>query len=296
MHKSSKDISFNAGQSINCNGKILDLLTPVVMGIVNLSPDSFYVPKLAGFQKKEGEDVKAILHYVGLTIEEGATIIDIGAYSSRPGAKEISTKEELKRLLPVLAAIRVAYPDIVISVDTFRSEVALEAGAHGADVVNDISGGEMDTKMFDVIANSKMAYILMHMKGTPQNMQDMPEYLDVYEEVFEYFSERLKRLEQLGVENIIIDPGFGFGKSLEHNYILLNKLAEFRQLGHPILAGLSRKSMINKVLGTSPENALNGTSVLNAIALLNGAKILRVHDVKEASEAIKLVNHLRAKQ
>ena len=294
MNKDSKDISFYAERSINCNGKSLDLLTPVVMGIVNVSPDSFYIPKVADTIKPEASSTENILEQVCSMIDCGARIIDVGAYSSRPGAKHIVVEEELKRLLPAVKAIRDSFPDVIISVDTFRAEVALKVQKEGADVINDISGGGLDNEMFDVIASSQMGYILMHMQGTPQNMQDDPKYKDVFKEVYTYFEQRVQTLKQMGVENIILDPGFGFGKTVEHNYMLLNRLSGFHELGCPVLAGISRKSMINKVLNTTPEKALNGTSVLNTIALLNGASILRVHDVKEAMEVIKLVKYSRS--
>jgi len=261
------------------------------MGVVNVSPDSFYILAAADVKTPQASPTEAVLKRVGSMIAEGAMIIDIGACSSRPGAKHIAVEEELNRLLPLLNATRESFPGIIISVDTFRADVALQAQEHGADMINDISGGELDNKMFEVMANSQMGYVLMHMKGTPQNMQDDPSYSNVFEEVYAYFEQRVQQLEQMGVKNIILDPGFGFGKTLEHNYILLNRLAGFQELGYPVLAGLSRKSMINKVLETKPEKALNGTSVLNTIALLNGASILRVHDVREAVEAIKLVKY-----
>jgi len=268
---------------MNCNGKLLDLSSPVVMGILNITPDSFY----DGGRYPTNEN--AVLQ-AGRMIREGAAIIDIGAVSTRPDAVEIDEKEEWSRLKNVLPVLRKEFPETIISVDTWRSSVAREAVACGADMINDISGGRFDKEMFETIAGLKVAYIMMHTQGTPGTMQQNPHYDDVVSDIFDFFAENLKKLRHLGVtDNIIIDPGFGFGKTVKHNYELLSKISKFKSLGFPLLAGLSRKSMINKILESKPSEALNGTSVLNTIALLNGADILRVHDVKEAVEAIKLV-------
>jgi len=268
---------------MNCNGKLLDLSSPVVMGILNITPDSFYDGG------KHPTTEKAVFQAERM-IREGAAIIDIGAVSTRPDAVEIDEKEEWLRLKAVLPDLRKEFPETIISVDTWRSSVAKEAVACGADIINDISGGQFDQEMFKTIAGLKVAYIMMHTQGTPGTMQQNPHYDDVVNDIFDFFTENLKKLRHLGVtDNIIIDPGFGFGKTVKHNYELLSKISKFKSLGFPVLVGLSRKSMINKILESKPSEALNGTSVLNTIALLNGADILRVHDVKEAVEAIKLV-------
>ncbi len=268
---------------MNCNGKLLDLSSPVVMGILNITPDSFYD---GGKYPTAGN----ALIQAERMISEGAAIIDVGAVSTRPDAVEIDEKEEWSRLKAVLPALRKKFPETIISVDTWRSSVAREAVACGADMINDISGGRFDQEMFKTVADLEIAYIMMHTQGTPAAMQINPQYDDVVEDVFDFFAENLGRLNKMGVDkNIIIDPGFGFGKTAKHNYELLSKLSKFKSFGFPVLAGLSRKSMIYKILGTKPSEALTGTTVLNTIALLNGADILRVHDVREAVEAIKLV-------
>jgi len=272
---------------MNCNGKLLDLSSPVVMGILNITPDSFYDGG------KHPTTEKAVLQAERM-IREGAAIIDIGAVSTRPDAADVDEFEELSRLKAVLPVLRKEFPETIISVDTWRSSVAKEAVACGADMINDISGGRFDKEMFETIAGLKVAYIMMHTQGTPGTMQQNPHYDDVVNDIFDFFTENLKKLRHLGVtDNIIIDPGFGFGKTVKHNYELLSKISKFKSLGFPVLVGLSRKSMINKILESKPSEALNGTSVLNTIALLNGADILRVHDVKEAVEAIKLVGFYR---
>ncbi|HWY38586.1 MAG TPA: dihydropteroate synthase, partial [Bacteroidia bacterium] len=267
------------------NGKTLSLAQPVVMGILNLTPDSFF----DGGQTSTQEELlkKAEKH-----VHEGATILDIGAVSSKPGAVLVGEDEELRRLLPALRLLRDTFPKIFISVDTNRSAVATAAAESGADMINDISGGMFDEQMFTTVAKTKLPYVLMHMQGTPQTMQQNPRYKNVSREVFEFLKQKIKQARAAGIKQIIADVGFGFGKSVEHNFTLLKELKKFEKLGYPLLAGLSRKSMINKTLGTKPENALNGTTVLNTLALLNGANILRVHDAKEATEAIKLVNNL----
>jgi len=274
--------------SINLGGELIDFTVPIVMGIVNITPDSFY-------DGGKMEDESVMLAAVEKMVENGVSIIDVGAISTRPGAQLISTKIELGRLLPAVQAIRKNFPDIPISIDTFRSWVAVRViDEIGPIIVNDISGGSLDSKMFETIGKLKMPYILSHIQGTPRNMQEDPQYDDVIKEVSTYFSEKVKRLTKLGVTDVIIDPGFGFGKNLEHNFELLNRLDSFKVFQLPVMVGLSRKSMIWKALETTPENALNGTTVANTLALLGGADILRVHDVKEAVEAVKLFCEIKA--
>lgn len=270
-------------KTINCNGKLIDLSTPIVMGILNITPDSFYD---GGRNRTE----ELILEKVKKHISEGASLIDIGAYSSRPGAANVSETEEWQRLEPVLKLIRRHFSKIVISVDTFRSVVARKAVEEfQVSMINDISAGNLDAKMFETVAKLGVPYIMMHIQGTPQNMQQKPEYKNIIKEVSMYFAEKIERLKLLGVNDVIIDPGFGFGKTIEHNYELLQNLSDFKIFNLPILVGLSRKSMLYKFLETTPDEALNATTVVNTIALLKGANILRVHDVKEAMEAIKIV-------
>lgn len=256
------------------------------MGIVNLTPDSF-------FDGGRHHGLQDIIGDAAGKIKQGASIIDLGAVSTRPGAHDVSEAEEMQRLLEPLKALRKEFPGILISVDTYRSAVAEACILAGADLINDISGGVLDEKIFAVVAKYQVPYILMHMQGTPQTMQLAPHYGDVVKEVKAFFETQVKKLKALGFDQVILDPGFGFGKNVEHNFQLLKSLPEFSSLGFPVLAGLSRKSMINKVLRTKPESALNGTSVLNTIALLNGAGILRVHDVKEARQCIELVEEYR---
>lgn len=260
----------------------MSLDQPKIMGILNLTPDSFY-------DGGRYQSDKALLEQTERMLREGADIIDIGAYSSRPGADHISSEEEEKRLIPAIENILKAHPETIISVDTFRAEIAKKSIDSGAAMINDISGGEMDEHMFETIAALKVPYFLMHMQGTPQNMQQNPSYENLILDMIDYFSEKVNRLQQLGVADIIIDPGFGFGKTQEHNYEIVRKLNNFNILGHPILAGVSRKSMIYKALGIAPEEALNATTALHVLCLQNGASFLRVHDVKEAAEAIKIV-------
>ena len=267
---------------INVRGNLLDLSSPLVMGILNLTPDSFY----------DGGNLNSepsIIETAAALLNAGATILDLGAYSSRPGASEVSEQTELERLLPALKTIVKHFPNAIISVDTFRSEVVRQAVAAGAAIVNDISGGSLDNELFKTVGELKAPYVLMHMQGSPRTMQNNPQYTDVVGEVYQFFTEKIIELKAAGVKDIILDPGFGFGKTLEHNYQLLNALPEFKALGYPVLIGASRKSMINKLLKISPQNALNGTTVLNTMALERGASILRVHDVKEAMEAVKIV-------
>lgn len=265
------------------NGKTINFEQVQLMAIVNLTPDSFY-------DGGKYDGLNDVLADVKQKVKAGANIIDIGAASSRPGAQEISSEEEWQRLQEPLKAIRDAFPQIIISVDTYRSEIAKKSVAEGADIINDISGGNLDTNMFKTVAELQVPYILMHMKGNPSNMQKDPVYADVVSEVKKEFISKTKELETLNFHKTILDVGFGFGKNLQHNYQLLKHLSAFHDLNYPILAGVSRKSMINKVIHTNPVTALNGTTVLHTIALLNGAKILRVHDVLEAKQAIELVD------
>jgi dihydropteroate synthase len=281
-----KDTFFSKKYTLNCRGKLINLSTPLVMGILNVTPDSFYD---GGKYTTE----KQILKKTGQMIREGASIIDVGAYSSRPGADEISVDEEIGRLAPALGAIRKKYPDIIISVDTFRSSAAeMAVKEFDADMINDISAGDADKDMFDKVAALSVPYVMMHMKGTPGNMQVNPVYGDVVEEILLYFSKKVQKAKLAGICDILIDPGFGFGKTLEHNFQILNRLDDFKILELPLLVGLSRKSMIYKALNITSREALNGTSVLNTIALMKGADILRVHDVREAVQTIKLCSLL----
>jgi len=264
----------------------MDLKTPKVMGILNLTPDSFYD---GGINSSTANALKTVAQM----LDEGADFIDIGAYSSRPSATHITETEELNRLLPTLKAIVKEFPNALISIDTFRANIASTAIKEGAHIINDISGGELDAKMFETISSLKVPYILMHMKGSPQTMVKETNYENLFKEVLDYFLIKIKRLLALGVKDVIIDPGFGFAKKPEQSFELLNKLDQFKILDIPILVGISRKSMIYKTLGIDPKDALNGTTVANTIALLKGANILRVHDVKAAAEAIKLVQQLK---
>jgi dihydropteroate synthase len=271
--------------TLNAGGRIIDLATPKVMGIINITPDSFY----SDSRKTNTAD---ILAQAGKMLAEGADILDLGAYSSRPGAEHIPASEELARLLPAIEVILHTYPDTCISADTFRADVARQAVQTGAQIINDISGGTLDPDMFASVAELQVPYILMHIQGTPQTMQNAPAYDDVFQEVFSFFLERSSQLNALGLHDLIIDPGFGFGKTIGHNYHLLNRLQDFSLLGLPLLAGVSRKSMLYKIAGGSAETALNATTAANTIALMKGAKILRVHDVKEAREAVQIVQAL----
>ncbi|MBS4014086.1 MAG: dihydropteroate synthase [Bacteroidetes bacterium] len=277
-----KDTLFYQKHTLNCGGKIINLSSALVMGIINITPDSFY-----GGSRFNNED--DILKQVEKMLSEGADIIDIGAASSRPGAKLISPEDEQKVILPALKSVVKKFPQAIISVDTYNSDTAIKSVESGAHIINDISSGDIDVKMFDVIASLNVPYIMMHMQGTPENMQTEPKYNNIIKEISLYFAEKINKLRLMGVNDIIIDPGFGFGKTLENNYELLSKLDYFKIFDCPMLVGLSRKSMINKVLNTKPDEALNGTTVLNTIALMKDAKILRVHDVKEAKQAIMLV-------
>lgn len=275
---------------INVNGRLMDLSEPQVMGILNVTPDSFY----AGSRMETEKDIINRLHQI---TSEGASILDIGAYSSRPDAEHISTEEEMNRLRTGLDLVRKHQPEAIVSVDTFRADVAkMCVEEYGVAMINDISAGQLDAAMFGTIAQLGVPYIMMHMQGTPQNMQMNPHYDNLLKEVLLYFAERVQKLRDLGVKDIIIDPGFGFGKTLEHNYELMNHLDEFQLFELPLLVGISRKSMIYKLLGTNPEEALNGTTVLNTLALMKGANILRVHDVKAAKETVTLVEKMKSCQ
>jgi dihydropteroate synthase len=274
---------------INVNGRLLDLSYPQVMGILNVTPDSFY----AGCR---AETEIAIADRARQILEEGASIIDIGAYSSRPNAEHISAEEELNRLRPALKILNKNHPDAIISVDTFRADVAeVCVKEYGVAIINDIAGGEMDKKMFNTVANLQVPYIMMHMQGTPQDMQLTPHYDNILKDTFLYFAEKVQKLRDNGLNDIILDPGFGFGKTLDHNYELLSHLEEFSIFELPLLVGVSRKSMITKLLGITSDEALNGTTILNTIALEKGADILRVHDVKEAVQVVKIVEKCRNK-
>lgn len=275
--------------SLEFNGLKLDLSIPAVMGILNVTPDSFYD---GGFYP----DLASQVERAGRMLEEGAAIIDIGAVSTRPGSGEVEEEDELLRVMPVLQAIVRTFPGCRVSVDTFRPEIARIAAENGAFMINDIYGGTFSPEMITTVAGIGIPYVLMHMKGTPQNMQDDPRYGDVVGEISYFFDAQVRKLEELGFRRIILDPGFGFGKTRGHNYEILSRFTEFASHGYPLLAGMSRKAMIWRTLGITPADALNGTTVLNTIALLNGASILRVHDVKEAVEAVKLVKELHKEE
>ena len=267
--------------TLNFGGILEDINDPLVMGILNLTPDSFYDGGKNGSIELSIKNVKKMLL-------DGADIIDVGAYSSRPGAEHISEQEELDRLIPILDEIHRQFPETKISVDTFRSNVAKEAVKSGAVIINDISGGDLDSNMWATAASLKVTYVLMHMQGNPETMQTNPQYANVLDDVILDLSSKVNKMTQMGMHDIIIDPGFGFGKTLAQNYEILAHLEEFQMLGHPVLVGVSRKSMVYKLLDTDAENALNGTTAIHVLALERGAKFLRVHDVKEAKEAIKI--------
>jgi dihydropteroate synthase len=273
-------------KTININGSLLNLSTPLVMGILNVTPNSFYSES----RKQSDEE---IVNRCRVILDEGGTIIDVGAQSSSPTSKFLSAKEEWERLMPALRLIRNEFPDTIISIDTFYADVAKEAvEVYGANIINDISGGEIDKRMFNVVAELNVPYILMHMRGVPQTMQYMTNYDNFIQDILYYFSEKRAKLSLLGVNDVIIDPGFGFSKSVAQNYELMAYLKYFHIFEEPILVGVSRKSMIYKLLETTPENSLNGTTVLNTVSLLSGANILRVHDVKEAVECVKIISEL----
>ncbi len=267
--------------TLNCKGDLIDLTRPKVMGVLNITPDSFY-------DGGKYKDEKSILTQTEKMLNEGATFIDVGAYSSRPGADVVSEDAELGRILPIVEVLLEAFPEIILSIDTFRSKVAEKCLEVGAALINDISAGKQDKNMLPTIAKYKVPYIMMHMRGTPQTMQKQTDYKNLLVDILNYFSERIAEARKLGISDVVADPGFGFAKTLDQNYELLSKLELFQNLGLPILTGLSRKSMIYKTLDTTPENALNGTTALNMVAVMKGANILRVHDVKEAMECITL--------
>lgn len=273
--------------TINCKGKILNLDSPIVMGILNVTPDSFY---------DGGQNLtkNALLSKAAQMIQDGATILDIGGYSSRPNATHISPEEELSRVINAIDVILKEFPEAILSIDTFRANIAHEAINNGAALINDISGGDIDSAMWNVVKEHQVPYIIMHMRGTPQNMQENTTYKDVTKEVIQELAQKHQKLTQLGIHDVLIDPGFGFAKNIEQNFKLLNELELFQFINAPLLAGLSRKSMIYKTLSTNAENALNGTTALNMIALQKGAKLLRVHDVKEGMECVTLFNKLNA--
>lgn len=274
-------------KTLNIKGNLLHLDTPQVMGILNVTPDSFY----AGSRKQTEEEIAMRAESI---LNEGGTIIDIGGYSSRPDAAEVSEEEEMARLEMALRIITRNYPDAILSVDTFRSAIARRCVEEfGVAIINDISGGELDTDMFPTIAKLKVPYIMMHMRGTPQTMQQFTNYTHLTADILQWFAERVEKLYQMGANDIIIDPGFGFSKTLEQNYELMRHLSDFRLLELPLLVGISRKNMIYKLLGGTPSDSLNGTIALNTFALLNGADILRVHDVRAAVETVKIVGQLR---
>ena len=271
---------------INCGGKLLDFRAPKIMGILNCTPDSFY----------DGSPNLPIDHFVRQAKkmqEEGADIIDIGGQSTRPGSKRIDAETELARVLPVIRALRENLPEMTLSIDTYHQPVAEAAFTEGVSIINDISAGNLDLNMIPWVGSKKLPYVCMHMQGTPENMQENPHYQDLITEMVDFFSKKLNECRKAGIIDIIIDPGFGFGKTIQHNFNLLKHLNAFSMLDCPILTGISRKGMIHKTLDISPAEALNGTTVLNTIALLHGAKILRVHDVKEAKEAITLVEKMK---
>lgn len=276
----------NQRLTINCKGRLLNLKEPIIMGILNVTPDSFY-------DGGKYEDKIAIKEQVDKMLKEGATIIDIGGMSSRPGADIISLEEELQRVIPIIDLVATAFPEAIISVDTIRAEVAERAINSGAHIINDISAGRLDAKMYETVAKLGVPYILMHMKGKPKDMQEQTNYEDITRDILSFLTKEVEKLRELGVIDIIIDPGFGFGKTIQQNYTLLQKLNIFQLLDCLVLAGLSRKSMIYKLLGTSPDQALNGTTALHMVALQQGANILRVHDVKEAKEVIELWKMVR---
>lgn len=273
--------------TLNLRGKLYSLCEPKIMGILNVTPDSFYAESRTSNEEHIAARVQQLM-------DDGADMIDIGGYSSRPGADDVSPEEEMNRLRRGLRVVRRFYPEVPISVDTFRADVArMCVEEEGADIINDISGGMMDRQMFRTVARLGVPYILMHMQGTPDTMQQAPHYENLRREVMLYFAERIDRLCQMGAKDIIVDPGFGFGKTLEHNYELFHHLDDFNLFNLPLLVGISRKSMIYKLLGGTPQTSLNGTTVLNTIALMKGAHILRVHDVKEAVEAKRIVMEMK---
>lgn len=285
MKSAAQSSFFSTNKTLNICGRLVDLSIPRIMGILNVTPDSFYDG--GRYQSEE-----AILKHTEKMLTEGATFIDVGAYSSRPGAKDVSLDDEKKSALRAVKAIVKRFPDAIVSVDTFRSEVARACTAEGATLVNDVSGGELDAKMFSAIAELKVPYILMHMRGNPQTMASLTQYDHLMKEIVDYFHGKIAALHAMGVRDIIVDPGFGFSKTVPQNFELLRHFDYLKILEKPLLAGLSRKSMVWRTLEISPEDALPGTTALHAAALLKGATILRVHDVKEAMQTVKLISHL----
>jgi dihydropteroate synthase len=278
---------FPVNKTLQLHGKVIDLSVPKVMGIVNVTPDSFY-------EGSRFDNSSTILKKVEKMLLDGADFIDVGGYSSRPGAKDISEQEELQRILPAIQSIRKEFPAAILSIDTFRSEVANQGVMTGASMINDISSGDLDERMLDVVAELKVPYIAMHMRGTPQTMTQHTIYENLIKDIADYFHKKVNAFHQLGIKDVIIDPGFGFAKTIEQNFELLNHLDYLRITGMPLLVGLSRKSMVWKTLNVTPEEALNGTTALHTMALLKGASILRVHDVKEAVQTIKLLGKMAA--
>ncbi|ELR69748.1 Dihydropteroate synthase [Fulvivirga imtechensis AK7] len=279
----AKDTAFSGKKTLNIGGNVVSLERPLIIGILNVTPDSFY----DGGRYQQEKDV---VDRARSMIEEGADIIDIGGYSSRPGADDVPVYEELKRVVNHIQNIRKELPVVKVSIDTFRSQVAEAAVTAGANMINDISGGELDKHMYDVVADTQVPYILMHMRGTPQTMKHQTDYDDLLSEIFRFFEKKVSKLRKRDVKDIVLDPGFGFSKTMDQNYALLKNLRYFKALELPVLAGISRKSFIYRKLGLEPADALNGTTVLNTIALMHGAQILRVHDVKEAVQAVQLYN------
>jgi dihydropteroate synthase len=271
--------------TINCKGQIIDLSTPKIMGILNITPNSFYDGGKYSLENNAISQVEKMLI-------EGATFVDIGAYSSKPNAEFVSEEEELNRIIPVVKAILKEFPETLLSVDTFRSSIAQECIDNGAALINDISAGNLDEKMMEVIASNNVPYIMMHLRGTPQTMQSQTNYDNIIKEIITYFSDKINKARSFGINDLIIDPGFGFAKTTNQNYEILSNLELFKILELPLLTGVSRKSIIYKTLDISPDEALNGTTVLNTIAITKGATILRVHDVKEAMECVKLCEKL----
>lgn len=277
----------NKQLTLNCNGQLLNLTTPQVMGVINATPDSFY-------SASRSMDVDSALAQAQQMINDGAHMLDIGGMSSRPGAELISVEEELQRVIPIIKNIHQQWPEVIISIDTVRGEVAQKAVAAGASIVNDISAGKFDTNMYPIVAELGVPYILMHMQGQPKDMQVAPQYDNVVQDVLDFLIFEIEKLEELGIKDIIIDPGFGFGKHIQHNYQLLQKMHVFEILEYPVLAGISRKSMIWKLLNSTPENVLEATTALHMVALQQGANILRVHDVRQAKEVITLFSMLES--
>lgn len=282
----AKDKAFSHKKTLLLKGNLMDLSHPKVMGIINATPDSFY-------DGGQHVDIDKALASVNKMLEDGANIIDIGGYSTKPNAADVAVEEERRRVIPLIERLIQKFPDIVISVDTFRSQIAKEAVEVGASIINDVSGGNLDDKMFETVSELQVPYILMHMRGTPTTMQNLNQYKHLIKDVVFELSEKIEKLRSLQINDVIIDPGFGFSKSLEQNYEMLNNLSYFNVLECPLLVGVSRKSMIYKLLGNEAKDALNGTTALNMVALINGANILRVHDVKEAVETVRLFNKLK---